>query len=112
MQRDDVRSAIHRYFTMDVLPEGGRIGAAVLSEIATDLRVESPARVSAARGLTTIAGLEARAQRGASEREPHEMTTAELQAHLDRIERELGARAKVIAPNEPDVSHQLPEELR
>ncbi len=94
--------------------EGALVALKVLRKIAEDETKPSQARVSAAKALAEIAHLTGAHQASGSSKDPSEMTLEELRAdlvRLDRIEAELGQRARVIRPSEPIVDPELVELL-
>src|SRR3990167_661346 len=87
---------------------GALIGAAAAREIAADVKQQSASRVGAARLLLELAGLigagrDARSQ----DKDPSTMSTAELRAEIQRLDRAVSDRAAVVAPTVPTLDHEL-----
>lgn len=83
--------------------EGAEVGVSVLVEIALDSRQPGGTRVRAATELVKHSGV-GRGDDGQA-KEPHEMTAAEIQQAIDKLERVAGDRAKIISGPCPDQFH-------
>lgn len=76
--------------------DGAEIAVRALTEIAADPKVPAAARAQAASSLLRAAGLFTDPGTEAAEKEPHEMTAAEIRAEIRRLER-AAAEARQLA---------------
>jgi hypothetical protein len=99
----ELRATLERAKTEDIV-----FARSVLWKIAGHTDAPAGARVTAARTLLEYAGAMQKVGNGPSGKDPSEMTGDELRALIDRLDRELGDRAK---PVEGTESVPLPSQV-